>query len=55
MKDGSKVKFTSHDDPNIPLGVEGTIINIWHDDSVTVDFGQVGEWTVYGFELEEVA
>ena len=56
MKDGTKVKFTSVDDPQIPEGSEGTITNIWYDDSVTVNFGpKIGELIVYGFELEEVA
>jgi hypothetical protein len=56
MKDGTKVKFTSNDDPNIPKGSEGNIVNVWGDNFVTVDFGpKVGEWTINGFEIKEVA
>lgn len=56
MKEGSKVKFMSTYDDNIPVSSEGTIINIWDDNFVTVDFGpKIGEWTVNGFEIEEVA
>lgn len=56
MKEGTKVKFTSNSDPEIPMGSEGNIINVWNDNFMTVDFGpNVGEWTVNGFEIKKVA